>query len=136
MTSYVGKIRISDSDPFEVVLREVENPPHDLVYCVGLAVDRADGELIQFFEIDVPSLELTRYGLDPEADQRVWTALVQAARPGVRDVLVELGQLDDEVRPKRGVAVHVPSDLQHAAELLRDIEQLPMPRDLTVVFDL
>ena len=136
MPSYVGKVRVSGNPPFEVVPRELMNPPHDVVYCVGLAVDTPDGELVQFFEVDVPSLELIKYDLDPKADQRVWTALVQAARLGVRDVLTELGELDDDVRPKRGVAVHVASDVQQAAELLRDVEQLPMPLDLTIEFEL
>jgi hypothetical protein len=136
MARYIAKIRVAPDHPHEVVPRELVNPPHDVVHCVGLAVDGQDGELVQFFEVDVPNLELLEYDLDPKADQRVWTALVQAARTGVRDVLAELSQLDDDVRPKRGVAVHVPSDVQQAAELLRHVDQLPMPLDLTIVFDL
>ena len=135
MSTYVGKVRVSSNHPFEVVPRELQNPPHDLVYCIGLAVETPDGELVQFFEVDVPNLELIKYNLDPKPDQRVWTALVQAARSGVRDVLAELGELDDDVRPKRGVAVHVPADVQQAAQLLRDVDQLPRPSDLTIAFE-
>jgi hypothetical protein len=136
MANYVGKIRVSGDEPFEVVTRDLTNPPHDLVHCFGIAVDTEAGELVQYFEVDVPDVELSRYELDPGADQRVWSALAQAARLGIHDVLAELGQLDDDIRPKRGVAIHVPSDVRQAATLLRDVEQLPMPSDLTIVFEL